>query len=166
MTALTRVMLVALPWRPGETPPLCVSLQEAQSLAEVFWSTLPLSKGLDRRERGPSDEAVTMAASYLVHAYAASHRGARGAGDAEGAGPDGAPHAPRVELAAAALLVLESALRKRPHNAGMLVAAASCCALLGSLPAMMGHVKALDLKQVQLESLVPHLVTPAGQRWA
>lgn len=45
------------------------ALAHAQEIMDVYCKALPLSKGLDEKERGPADELPVVAAAGLIRAF-------------------------------------------------------------------------------------------------
>ncbi len=109
------------------------------------------AQGLDERERGPADELPTLAASALVTAALRLLRRRR-------AHP---PPAAVLRLLLLALLALEAAALTRPYASGARLALAALHALLGGPQRALAHVTALDIKNVQLDSVAGHLLLPA-----
>ena len=134
----------------------CPHLARALELADLFAEALPLSTGLDERERGPADELLPMAAASLVRgAAAAAAAAATAAAPAAGAQP------PPVALLRAAA-VLEAGARWRPHSADCRLGLAALYGLLGCAGAAAASFAKTDAKHIQLDTLASHHLLPAA----
>lgn len=125
----------------------------ALELVELFSDALPLSRGLDERERGPADELLALCAAALVRAAAAdgAARGPARGGGAPAAGP---------LLRAAA--VLEAGVCGRPYGAEGRLGLAALYGLFGCPQAAAAHFLKTEAKHIQMDTLASHHLLPAA----
>jgi hypothetical protein len=123
------------------TPPPLVD----QSLTSVLPRSEPLYLGLDSRERGQADELPVLAANAIILAAVSLCES----------------EDESLELLMQALLLLESCVGLRPHSAQIRLSLAALHTLVGCPEAARSHGQALDIKNIQLDSLASHHMLPA-----
>jgi N-terminal acetyltransferase B complex non-catalytic subunit len=123
-------------------------VRRASEMMELFSDSLPLSKDIDERSRGPADELLALSAAALMR----RHRGGGGA-KAGGAAPDLAP-------LLQALVVLEAGVCGRPFSADCRLGLTALYGLLGCAGAAAGHFAKTDVKHIQLDTLASHHLLP------
>lgn len=121
------------------------AISYSKRLMRIYAWAKPLYLGLDSREQGPADELPVLAANSLI-AAAVFH--------AEG-------EEECLELIMQALLLLESCVGLRPHSAQIRLSLAALHTLIGCPEAARSHGQALDIKNIQLDSLASHHMLPA-----
>jgi hypothetical protein len=126
----------------------CPHEARASELAELFADALPLSKGLDERERGPADELLPLAAAALMRAAAV--RGGR------------ADTGPRLVPLLRAAAVLEAGAVGRPFSADCRLGLTALYGLLGAPSAAAAHFAKTDAKHIQLDTLASHHLLPVA----
>lgn len=112
------------------------------SLLALYAASRSLFDGLDARERGPTDDLAALAAHCVITC-------------AQGAEATSA----RNDLIFAAL-ALEGARLDRPYSAQLLLPLTAAWALLGSADAAVDAFEPLEVKNIQLDSIAGHLLTP------
>jgi N-terminal acetyltransferase B complex non-catalytic subunit len=121
----------------------------AQHLMQRHASVQHLYAGLDQRERGPSDELITLAAGYLIRAYQQRRSQMQEAQDCRG-----------KQLLLRALLLLEAGVRQRPYSAPCRLALCWLYAAFGCAKAAKKHFDALDTKHIQMDTVASHHLMP------
>lgn len=151
----------------------CVSCQRtlAPSLSPSHAQSLAHSQGLDLRERGPADELPPLAAGALASAACLVSHSATSTvpstadSSSSSSASATAQHAASAAAAAAAhllraALALEAAAARRPHAAAARLSLGALYCLLGVPDQAVQHLKSLDLKHIQLDSLAGHHLLP------
>jgi N-terminal acetyltransferase B complex non-catalytic subunit len=121
------------------------ALAYSKKLMRTYAWSEPLYMGLDSRERGPADELPVLAANAIIAAAVSLC-------ESEGES---------LELLMQALLLLESCVGLRPHSAQIRLSLAALHTLVGCPEAARSHGQALDIKNIQLDSLASHHMLPA-----
>lgn len=125
----------------------------AQRLLAQYAAVLPLSQGLDERERGPADELLWLAAAALMAASALQLRGSQqAAGGASGSAGMGAM--------LSALLVLAAAAQGRPYCGPVQLGLTGLCGLLGNARGACQHFGIMEVKHIQHDTLSSHHLLP------
>ncbi|GAX81564.1 hypothetical protein CEUSTIGMA_g8992.t1 [Chlamydomonas eustigma] len=120
------------------------AVQYAELLMQDYARAQSLYVDLDERERGPGDELPVLAASALISDAAQAE-------DSQAA----------VQSLIHAVLVLESCVSTRPFSAAMRLSLTALYTILGCPEAAAQHCKALDLKNIQMDTLASHHLLPA-----
>ena len=121
----------------------------AQHLMELHASVQHLYAGLDQRERGPSDELITLAAGYLIRAFQQHQQPPQQGQDRSG-----------KKLLLRAMFLLEAGVRQRPYSAPCRLALCWLYAALGCAKAAKKHFDALDTKHIQMDTVASHHLVP------
>ncbi|RMZ52849.1 hypothetical protein APUTEX25_000968 [Auxenochlorella protothecoides] len=111
----------------------------AAALLTTYAAALPLSAGLDAKQRGHGEDLVTLAVTRLLQGHALDLHG----------------------LLPSALFVLEAAQATRTSSAPLRLHAAALYALLGCPRAAAMQLEALGVKQILHDSMTAHWLLPA-----
>ncbi|KAL6772088.1 hypothetical protein ACKKBG_A28890 [Auxenochlorella protothecoides x Auxenochlorella symbiontica] len=111
----------------------------AAALLTTYAAALPLSAGLDAKQRGHGEDLITLAVTRLLQGHALGLHG----------------------LLPSALFVLEAAQTTRTSSAPLRLHAAALYALLGCPRAAAMQLEALGVKQILHDSMTAHWLLPA-----